>query len=287
MDMQNRGLLTLDIDGTLTDSSHQIPEPVVDYLSYLYDEGWEIALITGRTYSYAKHSLSSIHFPFYLCVQNGADILSAEERKVVSQSYIPKKTIEQIVSLVPELVEDPLIYSGFERGDFCYYRPQKLSKTITKYLPKLMSLCSTPWVPLSQFNDISQQGVPLVKCFGDHKALADFEEKLKEIPHLSVCTIVDPVEPTYRICLVTHENANKGMAAESVKELLGIQGPHIAAGDDRNDLPMLQRADRAIVMKTAPLDMHGVASIVAEPATDCGIIDALSTVIQELSGELP
>jgi len=285
--MQNRGLLTLDIDGTLTDTSHQIPEPVIDYLSYLYDEGWEIAFITGRTYSYAKHSITPINFPFYLCVQNGADILSAEERRVVSQSYISKKTLTDIVSKMSDGMPDPFIYAGFERGDFCYYRPDLLSKEVIKYTQKLMTLCGAPWVSLAQFSDITQQGVPLVKFYGKYEQLLEFEKKLESVPHLSVCSILDPVDPRYHICLITHERANKGMAAQSVKDLLGIKGPHIAAGDDRNDIPMLKTADRAIVMKTAPIEMHDIASVIAEPAAECGIIDALSTVIQELSGELP
>ncbi len=285
--MQNRGLITLDIDGTLTDSSHQIPEPVSDYLSYLYDEGWEIALITGRTYSYAKHSIEGLQFPFYLCVQNGADILSAEERKVVSQAYISKQHMEEVLRCASKEMYDPFIYAGFERGDFCYYRSDKLPTSFAKYSQKLMTLCTAPWVSLQEFSAMSQQGVPLIKFFGEYSLLSRFEKELSKIPNISVSSIVDPINPKLHICLITHAYANKGSAAQSVKEMLGIKGPHIAAGDDRNDLPMLSIADKAIVMQTAPMEMHTSGMYIAKPAEECGIIDALSFVIQELSGELP
>ncbi|MCB1117940.1 MAG: HAD family phosphatase, partial [Chlamydiia bacterium] len=71
---KKQGLIALDIDGTLTDGSRLIPDQVVNYLHGLHDSGWQIALITGRMYSFAKRAIANMNFPYYLGIQNGADI---------------------------------------------------------------------------------------------------------------------------------------------------------------------------------------------------------------------
>ena len=43
---EHRGWLALDIDGTLTDQTHIVPEEVVNYLKELHAKGWEVFIIT-------------------------------------------------------------------------------------------------------------------------------------------------------------------------------------------------------------------------------------------------
>ena len=73
--MEHKGWIALDIDGTITDATHHAPKEVVDFLHSLVDCGWEIVLITGRTFSFCHFVVRELDFPFYLGIQNGADIL--------------------------------------------------------------------------------------------------------------------------------------------------------------------------------------------------------------------
>ena len=56
----------------------------------------------------------------------------------------------------------------------------------------------------------------------------------------------------------------------------------IAAGDDLNDISMLDRANIKIVMYSAPLEMHDLADIIAKPSYQYGIIEALQKALSEL-----
>ena len=70
-----KGVIALDIDGTLTDETHQVPNEVAVFLASLVADGWEIVFITGRTFRWVRNALSHLTFPYHLAVQNGAIIL--------------------------------------------------------------------------------------------------------------------------------------------------------------------------------------------------------------------
>jgi hydroxymethylpyrimidine pyrophosphatase-like HAD family hydrolase len=92
--------------------------------------------------------------------------------------------------------------------------------------------------------------------------------------------IRDPLDEAIYLNLVTHPEATKGKALERMIAQTGKRGRVIAAGDDLNDVSMIQVADVGIVMKNAPLQMHPLATILAEPAASQGIIAGLTQAIQ-------
>lgn len=281
--MKKLGLITLDIDGTLTGEDHEIPEAVVDYLGYLNDQGWLISLVTGRTYTFARNITDKLQFDHYLALQNGADILTPE-RKHVMKNYMEKEHLLHLLSEAHEKL-DVLVYAGYEHGDFCYYQADTLSPNAQKYLPKLQAYSKRPWVSVNSFDEIKEKGASLVKVIGSYSNLYPLSELVELRDHFHGSIIKDPMKTDSDLCLITHANATKGTAAMNLRELTGVTGPHIAAGDDRNDIPMLSVADKAIVMSTAPDSMHALGDVVAKPSTECGIIDALSDVIHTLELE--
>src|SRR3990167_9606246 len=83
-------VLASDIDKTLTDESKHVPDDVISYLAELHKQDWEIVLVTGRTFSYAMMSLEKINFPYYLAVQNGAEVLKMPEKTILFRNFLPK-----------------------------------------------------------------------------------------------------------------------------------------------------------------------------------------------------
>ena len=79
-----KGIIALDIDGTLTADIHCIPNEVARYLEHLEFEGWKICLITGRPFSLANHAVEDLTFPFLLAVPNGAVMLEMPERTILT-----------------------------------------------------------------------------------------------------------------------------------------------------------------------------------------------------------
>jgi Cof subfamily protein (haloacid dehalogenase superfamily) len=273
-----QGWIALDIDGTVTVGLNPIPEETASYLNKLQSSGWALVFITGRTFSFAQRAIRNLDFPFYLAVQNGADILSMPGGKIVDQRYLDKQAIRQVENAYRGQEEDFFIYAGYEEGDFCYYRPKHFSPDYLDYFKKLMELAPEPWKAVDSFDSLEQEQFSLIKCLGPEESMLQVEKKLRQTPGLEVITIRDPLNPKLHCLLVTDAQASKGYVIDRLIKTIdkkeGI-GKIIAAGDDRNDLSMLLKADIRIVMSTAPEEVRRGADILAKPAEQNGIIEAL------------
>lgn len=279
---EHRGWLALDIDGTLTDQTHVVPKEVVTYLKELHAKGWEVFIITGRTLSFASKALKLFDFPFYLAVQNGADVLYTPHQELVIRHYLSAPIIPFLESLCSTFAEDFLIYAGWEKGDFCYYRPHLFSPKIQAHIEMMKQLSVEPWQAVESFAFADHLRFPLIKYLGNKEEMTLLYESLKEDERLSITLIRDPLAEGMYLNLITHPEATKGHALKNVIRQVGKAGKVIAAGDDLNDISMLRAADVKIVMHSAPLEMHALADIIAKPSYQYGIIEALQKALSGL-----
>jgi hypothetical protein len=277
---KHKGWIALDIDGTITDKSHHIDPPVIDCFQKLQAVGWKFMFLTGRTYSFGTSALHVLDFPYFLAVQNGADILQMPEKTLISRCYLPGSAVNALEEMYKGEPEDFIVYAGYEKGDFCYYRPQSFSAELLQHLEKIQTLSPEPWREVVSFGFASHETFPLIKCLGRYEKMLAVHQLLAPVKTMAVSLIQDPLAEKIYLNLVTHSLATKGAALERMIEHMGERGVVIAAGDDRNDISMLQRADISIVMRTAPDEVLVEADIIAESASRMGIIAALEQAVK-------
>jgi len=275
-----KGWIALDIDGTITDDMHSVPPEVSSYLGSLVEQQWQIMFITGRTFSFAHSALKSLQFPYYLAVQNGADIIQMPQKKMIARYYLQgAQVIPVLEKFYNGQKEDYLIYSGFEKGDFCYWRPQHFSQEMISYMQKLQKLAKEPWQAMESFAFEEQMSFPLIKCIGSKEVMEKIEAQLKDFTDVEKTMIRDTISNNLYLILITDSNATKGRALTRMVDGKGRGRLIIAAGDDLNDLSMLKAADIGIAMETAPKILLQEADIVASRASELGIIKALKEAV--------
>lgn len=271
-----KGWIALDIDGTVTDARHTIPHAVRSYLKDLVAKKWNIVFLTGRTFSYSFSALKELDFPYFLAVQNGADILKMPEKKILFQNYLQESILRELEQIYKGRNEDYLIYAGVEKGDFCYYRPQRFSLELLTYLEEIKALSPEPWQALDSFTFSHEMRFPLIKCLGSEQEMCEVQEKLQKLKVVQVARIRDPMTQELFLNLITHQGVTKGKA---IQHLSKGDGPIIAAGDDRNDLSMFEVATVSIAMETAPQEVLDGADLIAKSASKMGIITALEQAL--------
>lgn len=270
-----KGIIALDIDGTITNDKHLVPDDVYLFLQELHSDGWALAFLTGRTFSYTQMTIEHFQFPYYLAVQNGADILSMPAKQLLVRKYLNGSILKRLDEIYQTLPEDYIIYAGVQGGDYCIYRRASFSEQGLHYLDKLKKLTKQDWKEEEVF-DLSRT-FPLIKCFG---SLADMEKIEQSIPQTEAsCFIIrDVVDPSFYLALITAPGVDKGTALNWIIKHSNFKGPVIAAGDDGNDLPLSVHADVFIAMHKAPLFLKSKATLIA-PDKDNGIILALKQAI--------
>ena len=277
------GTIALDIDGTITDKRSMLSDEVVDYLKCLHSQGWSFIFVTGREFCFCMEALSKLPFDFYLGVQNGADLIVMPEKKSVKSNYVSKECVLDLERIFEKKNQDFLVYSGFEAGDYCYFRPQKYTEERLEQVLLFKRKGSLDWVELDSFEKIPQERVSMIKCVGYEKEFENIEKELLIRNSVNIVTIKNPKTWNSEMMLITDHKAAKCQAVKFFMDEFSLPKPLIAAGDDNNDHSNLKLADVAVVMKTAPKSLLAIADVIAPPSVDNGIIKGLEEAITSLA----
>lgn len=275
-----KGIIALDIDGTITTQRHTIDREVVDFLHELMDD-FLLIFISGRTFSFARPILSHLVGNYHFAVQNGAALYQMPQVQQIKKHYLKA---ESIAILDPFFKNEPgglLVESGQERDDVCYYKPADFSPQELEYIEKRISFSPETWIPLTSFNELDLEQFPVGKYFAPQNEARRVADNIRNIHKFNVIVIHDPFRDGSHLAHINHADASKGHILEEFIAMQPKKLPVIAAGDDYNDVAMFDKSDVSIVMGNAPEDIHHHADILAPPAAKQGIIHALKEAIDK------
>lgn len=275
-----QGIIALDIDGTITVEHHELSRAVAGYLSELASREWLIVFITGRTFNWGFRVLKDLPFRYFLAVQNGAIILEMPMRFIISRKYLDRSILFAMDKVCQGEPSDYVVYAGYEHHDVCFYRPKKFSSELLRYLEKRVAAFHETWQPLNSFDEMPLESFASVKCFGREASALRLAQKIEEKLGLHVPLIRDPFDKNYLVVQATYTGISKGQALKDLMAMEACAGTVIAAGDDRNDISMLEMAHIKVVMSTAPKEMLDMADVVAPPAGEEGIIAGLQAALK-------
>lgn len=275
----HQGTLALDIDGTITDERHGLSDEVMLFFETLYQSGWKFVFITGREFVYAMDALSKLNFPFYLAVQNGADLIKMPEREHLKSFYFYENVVASVEKLFEGRQGSFLLYAGYERGDFCYYRPHLFAPELKEYFARMQRISPEPWQEVDHFKIESQKSFSMIKAIGQKEDFLDIEFRLMK-EHLLHCVIInDPRSTKYHYLLITDHKASKKEGLAYFFNTYQLPRPLIVAGDDYNDQEALEFGDIRVVMESAPASLKMLGDIIAPPSYKNGIIKGLNEAI--------
>jgi len=273
-----KGWVALDIDGTITESRDDVPKETVTFLRELHEDGWGIALATGRSFSFALTALSAFDFPYILLAQNGSVALEMPSKLLLFKKYLSPQKLVMIEEAFVGIDSDFVAYSGYNNKDMCFWRPSKFLKNNLSHLSDLQKRQHESWEAVDFFP--LTDSFPLVKCFGTEGEVDQIAKYLKATDLFQVAKIRDPFADDYFLLLITDRDASKGNSLRELFQLKGRGKRVIAAGDDENDESLLAVADVKIAMEGSPQTLLQMADFIAARPNKNGIIEALRWAIQ-------
>ena len=279
--MTKKGWIALDIDGTITLDKYSVPGEVIAFLGQLARGGWKIAMATGRSLSFGSMVLKDFDFPYSFLVQNGSAAFEMPGAIPLFTHYMTESRLPAIEAAYEGISSDFLIYSGYEKKDFCYYRPDRFSADEMQYLTRLQKMQKEEWLAMEHFHPEEIGSFPMVKCFGSSDQMKTVAGRLRETGLFNVPQIRDPFSESAELLLVTDRSASKGLALTELRRLKGKGSVVIAAGDDENDLSLFDVADVKIAMAHAPSSLHERADVLAPPTAELGILRALKMALHD------
>jgi hypothetical protein len=277
-----KGLIALDIDGTITTENCELEGAVADYFAHLHSEGWNFLFVTGRHFGRGLQLLSALTFPYYFAPHNGAIAVEMPDKRVLLRHYLDRTVLPTMEDVCRGEESHFVIYGGYGQGDNCYFCPGRFSPYWQRYLTERCAMSGEIWTALESYAEMPLDEFAAVKCFGNRQLGERLAAKIEQQAGLHAPLIRDPFGADVYVIQGVNSAISKGNTALALREMLMAGKPIIAAGDDFNDLSMLAIANIAIVMGTAPPELMKYGDIIAPPASELGIITALrAAVIRE------
>ena len=267
-DTQFQKWICLDLDGTLIlkhpsegSFSGKCHPETVQTLRYAITLGWNVAIITGRTFSFAKQVLESFDFPFNLAVQQGSHFFTMPEEKLLLEHMIEKSVVHELLTFLVQNKIPTIAYLGYEEGDACLYSMEHVDEKLFAFYQKIQKISTKPWIQFPSLTQATTYRASLVKGFSHNQEhLREVQKELHQRFHVASTLIKDPLCLGQFYLLITASKATKGHIVQELLAREMLPSITIGAGDDDNDFSMLNLCTYRLVMDDAPLSLQKIAT---------------------------
>ncbi len=268
-----KGIIALDLDGTLLNSKKELSEGNLAALKKAADEGWEIVPTTGRFYGGMPDFIRGLPFVHYAITINGAYVEDLVEKQEIYTAEMPYK---QAIEIMEWLDKMPVIYD-------CYMNNEAFMTESLK--DKVDEIVEDPRIR-KMFYDL-RQPVPELKGF--------LENRKQDVQKIQFFTrdaelrirLLDEMESVFEDIVVSSSspqnievnqtNANKGQALVALAEHLGVdRAKTIAFGDGLNDISMIKEAGIGIAMANGCTEARQLADYITGHCDQDGVAQAIN-----------
>lgn len=250
-----------DFDGTLSDSSLTIKDPVKQAIKEYVKNGGTFSIATGRDYYGALKDIcidlgiESLHI-----VRGGSEIVSSKTHEVIWGKYINQSVLKNLLGYLHKK-ED--IYFVAERGAKIYTKngkPNSMfgSKAIFGVLEDML-MDSVPKVFLPAGSN-------------DNESVLEIFEEIKNLfPELHV------IKTTHEQFIgidINDGGVSKHLALLEYAGLMNLDPKEIVGiGDSYNDYPLLSACGYKVAMGNAPEELTEVADMIVGTQKENGILE--------------
>jgi hydroxymethylpyrimidine pyrophosphatase-like HAD family hydrolase len=277
-------LLVLDIDGTVSNSRHEIDEATVRAVARVREAGIAILLATGRRYRDVLAVATRLGIEGPLVTASGALVKRTSDHATLFRASFDSRTLVEVLARIDARGLEPILYTdSFAEGfDFHCRRLSGLDGAgppggVGEYLALNRHLARID-------PDLDRQpptGVFAGFTMGGRDAMLDLERELDQAcPDRLALHVIR--SPRYRdwMCEIAPAGVTKWSGVAAIAMAAGIQPEEICAvGDDVNDLPMIRAAGLGIAMGNALPEVQAAADLVVSSHDDGGIGDVAEILI--------
>lgn len=264
-------LIAIDMDGTLLNDYHEVPQEVKDTLVEAKKLGIKIVLCSGRPIVGMREYVKELNLneaEDYAIAFNGAYIENSNTGEVVNEFSMENKHLLQLYELSFEL-NTPMHFFDVEQ---LYTPNQKISKytILESYLNDIpLNFC-----PVNEFP--KERTIPNIMYINEPSKISKIMEKLPE----GLSEEYAIVKSAPHFLEFTHPDATKGNAVKLLATKLGIKQHEIMAiGDNGNDISMIQFAGCGVAMKNAIPEVKAVADYETLTNNEGGVAHAIQKFI--------
>lgn len=239
-----RGMICLDLDGTLLNQENEVTERNRQSMHSCLEKGLQVYLVTGRPYCFSKSLAIQIDSRIGVIASAGA--CYEKEGKLIEYPIA-----DEAVGCFLDVLKEFDTAHAFLKGLRSFYTHDPYDKHflydhMNGWFPEELQVTSFIEQSFEEMKEKAKDIHKILVYDMDKEKLAALEERVKMIPSLCVSRYNDISFD------VTAVGTSKGNAIRDIQESLGIEKSQILAiGDAPNDLPMFEAVGIRIAMANA------------------------------------
>lgn len=268
-----KGILALDIDGTLTGPNGEIGERTRRAVHAAGESGWLVTLATGRGWTSTKPIADQLALQVPLVVYNGAVVRDSVTAEILEYQPLPPEVVASLVNILAERRLQPLVIEDIRHGERLLTGPEQYDGDEVRRWLDYQQRAHHRIVDRMPYEELANSGHAVrVMTF-------DRPERLKGIDQLaagrelefSVLPYGDIIrEPTF--VEFQHPSSTKAWALNLLAARFDLtMSDVVAVGDGVNDLEMLAEAGLGVAMGNALEHVRSVAALTIGHHMDDGL----------------
>ena len=265
-------LIAVDIDGTLIDSTLDIPAANLRALRRAHEAGVHIVLVTGRRHRFAMPVAQQLGFAFCLISSNGA-ITRSTTGELHYADMLPRDTAHRLCEYMADFSVDRLqqVAINTERTDELGTNSQRWIDKNRMYIEEVAPIATA----------LVCDPVQAMFC-GTIERMAPAEARLNDGTFACEISVLKTQYDHRDLCIldVLKYQCSKGSALARWAAHLDVPASEVMAiGDNYNDVEMLQFAGFPFVMGNASEDLRRSGWPVTLDNEACGVAAAVEEVL--------
>src|SRR5262245_35974017 len=265
-------LIGIDVDGTLLDSNGHLPDDNRDAIFEAVAAGIHVALVTGRSYPFARPVADTLPESVTLICSSGA-VERAMDGTVLVRRLLDRRIAGTVLDATrPYRDHAALIFDRDESNQIVFETMNWEHPGRRNYWLRNQHLIGQT-IPLE---DALIEDPVEVMFNGAATAMRTLADALRRDASSFAVSLTEYVHRDFSLIDVTAPGATKGHALAWRAEHMGLKSDQVmAVGDNFNDVEMLEYAGTAVVMGNAVEGLRRPGWLVTRHQDDAGLARAI------------
>lgn len=261
-----------DLDGTLLDSSGELPEKTAAELNSLIDRGLHFTFATARTIYSAGAITASLNIDTPCILMNGVCIYDLKKREYISVEAIPRELSDKIASFYKEHGVECFMFRISGQKLTTYYT-ELTERVMASFAEDRQKKYGKPFVQCRDFREVTEGDAVYFTSTSSYESLLPVRNAVKEVDGLDCAFYEDTYTGKWYLEVFSSE-ASKANGIKKLRKLYGYEKV-VCFGDNLNDLAMFEQSDVKIAVENARDEVKSAADIIISSNDNNGVAEYL------------